>query len=134
MAAPPCRHARLPVPPPPTGPPCRTTTAGRRVSERTSGAMRCACRSAWPTTLIVPLLRRTDDGLIELIAHEPAHGNITHRNQQRAEQRRAQHAADHAGADGVADERPQIPGPGHARSFSRQIAAEAVISSAVISR
>src|ERR1700732_683170 len=57
--------------------------------------------------LIVMLLRRTDDGtaaggLIELIAHEPAHGNITHRNQQHAEQRRAQHATDHAGADGVA--------------------------------
>jgi len=53
------------------------------------------------------LLRRTDDGtaagLIERIAHEPA------------------------------DERPQIPGPGHGPSFSRQIAAEAVISSAVIS-
>src|SRR3977135_3917967 len=52
--------------------------------------------------LIVMLLRRTADGLIELIAHEPAHGNITHRNKQHAEQRRAQHAADHAGADGVA--------------------------------
>src|SRR6267143_3499578 len=45
---------------------------------------------------------RSMPGLIELIAHEPAHGDVTHRNQQHAEQRRAQHAADHARADGVA--------------------------------
>src|SRR2546430_9926632 len=58
--------------------------------------------------LLLTLLRRSDDGtaagrpalalrmigLIELIAHEPAHGNITHRNQQHAEQRRTQHRSE----------------------------------------
>src|SRR5260370_32328896 len=67
-------------------------------------------------TLILTPLRGSDDGtaagrsalsllrpgLIELVAHEPAHGNITHRNEQHPEQRRTQHPADYAGADGVA--------------------------------
>src|SRR6267143_3868478 len=62
--------------------------------------------------LIVMLLRSSDDGtadrardrpgLIELVPHEPAHANVTHRDQQHSEQRGTQHAADHAGADGVA--------------------------------
>src|SRR5256884_5242921 len=64
--------------------------------------------------LVLPLLRRSERGTagrralarmpgrIERVPHEPAHGHVTHRNQQHAEQRRAQHSADHAGADGVA--------------------------------
>src|SRR5882724_10643047 len=66
-------------------------------------------------TLLLALLRGADDGtaggarrvrsrpgLIELVPDEPAHGNITHRDQQHPEQRGTQHPADHAGADGVA--------------------------------
>src|SRR3984893_17684364 len=46
--------------------------------------------------------RRGRPGLIELVPHEPAHGDVTHRDQQHGEQRGTQHPADHAGADGVA--------------------------------
>src|SRR3979490_1009964 len=67
------------------------------------------------STLLLTLLRGADDGtaggarrartmsgLIELVPHEPAHGNVTHRDQQHAEQRGTQHPPNHAGADGVA--------------------------------
>src|SRR3981081_4333866 len=67
------------------------------------------------STLLLMLLRGGGDGtagdarrarslpgLIELVPHEPAHGDVTHRDQQHAEQRGTQHPADHAGADGVA--------------------------------